>query len=69
MSAKRDWDFPVHFYYGNAAHDLSHLLPIEDDVELTLEARLESVENLLDAIQKHGEHISFYLRDILRVTH
>jgi len=69
MSAKRDWDFPVHFYYGNAAHDLTHLLPIEDDVELTLEARLESVEDILDAIQKHGEKISFYLRDILRVTH
>ncbi len=69
MSAKRDWDFPVHFYYGNAAHDLSHLLPIEDDVELTLEARLDSVEDLLDSIQKHGEKISFYLRDILRVTH
>lgn len=69
MSAKRDWDFPVHFYYGNAAHDLSHLLPIEDDVELTLEARLASVEGILDDIQKNSELISFYLRDILRVTH
>lgn len=68
MSAKRDWDFPVHFYYGNAAHDLSHLLPIEDDVEQTLEARLASVEGLINDIQKHSEHISFYLRDILRVT-
>lgn len=69
MSAKRDWDFPVHFYYGNAAHDLSHLLPIEDDVELTLEARLASVESILDEIQKNSELITFYLRDILRVTH
>lgn len=69
MSAKRDWDFPVHFYYGNAAHDLSHLLPNEDDQELSLEARLASVEGILDDIQKNSELISFYLRDILRVTH
>ncbi len=69
MSAKRDWDFPVHFYYGNAAHDLTHLLPIEDDVELTLEARISNIEEILNGLQKTQEHISFYLRDVLRVTH
>ncbi len=68
MSAKRDWDFPVHFYFGNAAHDLSHLMPIEDDKEITLEARLDNLDMLLSDIEKVQEHISYYLRDILRVT-
>jgi len=69
MSAKRDWDFPVHFYFGNAAEDLSHLLPVEEAEDLSLEARLSTIESLLDDMKKTGEHISFYLRDILRVTH
>ena len=64
MSAKRDWDFPVHFYYGNAAHDLSHLLPIEEEAETTLEARLSSIEGLISDLEKAQEHLSFYLRDI-----
>ncbi len=68
MSAKRDWDFPVHFYFGNAAHDLSHLMSIEDDKEITLEARLDNLDMLLSDIEKVQEHISYYLRDILRVT-
>jgi len=68
MSAKRDWDFPVHFYYGNAAQDLSHLLPIDEVEETTLEARLSGIELLLEDLTKLQEQISFYLRDVLRVT-
>ena len=68
MSAKRDWDFPVHFYYGNAAQDLSHLLPAHEEVETTLEARLSGIENLLTDLTNLQEKISFYLRDVLRVT-
>lgn len=68
MSAKRDWDFPVHFYFGNAARDLSHLMPVEDEKEMSLDARLDNLEMLLGDIEKVQEKISFYLRDILRVT-
>ena len=69
MSAKRDWDFPVHFYYGNAAHDLSHLIPVEDEKEVSAEARLSSIESIIGEIENSQAQISYYLRDLLRVTH
>ncbi len=69
MSALRDWDFPVHFYFGNAAQDLSHLMPNEDEQNLSLESRLNNLENVIQQLSDTQEHISFYLRDILRMTH
>lgn len=78
MSANRDLEFPIHYYFGNAAKDLSHLMPIEDEIEAAvqeasteanIEYRLNQIDSILEKLTEAQEKISFYLRDIVRVTH
>jgi hypothetical protein len=78
MSATRDLEFPIHYYFGNAAQDLAHLMPIEDEIEAAvqelsteanIEYRLNQIDNILEKLTAAHEQISFYLRDIVRVTH
>lgn len=78
MSANRDLEFPIHYYFGNAAKDLAHLMPIEDEIEAAvqeasteanIEYRLNQIESILEKLTNAHEQISFYLRDIVRVTH
>jgi hypothetical protein len=78
MSANRDLEFPIHYYFGNAAKDLSHLMPIEDEIEAAvqeasteanIEYRLNQIDSILEKLTEAHEQISFYLRDIVRVTH
>ena len=78
MSATRDREFPIHYYFGNAVKDLAHLLPIEEEIEAavqeanteaTIEYRLNQIDNILEKLTEAQEQISFYLRDIVRITH
>ncbi len=65
MSANRDPNAVVQFYFGNAARDLSHLLPPDEATDLEqLHLKLDELEVIANEIENAHEHISFLFRDI-----
>ncbi|MBP7845053.1 MAG: hypothetical protein KA116_09560 [Proteobacteria bacterium] len=65
MSANRDPNAVVQFYFGNAARDLSHLLPPDEATDLEqLHLKLDELEVIANEIEDAHEHISFLFRDI-----
>lgn len=80
MSAKLDKTQPIQFYFGNAAKDLSHLLPPEDDkspVDLTADKSILEMETIsslveqslvhLQALRDNRRQLSFLIKDIKRM--
>jgi hypothetical protein len=66
MPANRDPNSVVQFYFGNAARDLGHLLPPEEEgTELAqLHYQLDEIELLTSEIESTHQHLSFLLRDV-----
>jgi len=73
MSAYKDIKAPVQFYFGNAAVDLDHMLPPEDEAtviassSLPLSEQLEAVEMLVEQVDTTQKRLSFLLRDLNRI--
>jgi len=75
MSAYKDQNSPVQFYFGNAAQDLSHLLPAEDEAELqteassidSLEAQMSHLEELDQEMGDCQARLNFLLRDLKNI--
>lgn len=68
MPANRDWDLPIHFYYGNAAKDLKHMLPPEEELQLSNQIvdKLSSLDQLIDRLEKNQKELNFFIQDIRR---
>lgn len=68
MSAEFDRSQAPRFYFGNAARDLAHLLPPEENSEsVEIFDSLDQSERLLWQIRHAQEKLSFLVADLKRI--
>jgi len=76
MSAQQDRSQPIAFYFGNAAKDLAHLLPVDEYAPEThtavtslaaLDELLDAATQKLDELVQHRREVAFLLFDLKRM--